>query len=148
MNSNWPPLTPQQMVSEAWLLIFCHWTHSCDAIVVKSTLSCSFWSMQPKMGGLPNWNTHWGSLIQGAYGNATLPYFPEPWRWPRTKPICQLQGRKQWSFTYPESEACLNPENLLVLSFWSLIWYWWINHKVYALSQCSNETIVTSRKTN
>ena len=36
MHCNWPQLTVQQMVNEAWLFTFCHWTHGCDVNVVKN----------------------------------------------------------------------------------------------------------------
>ena len=38
MHCNWPQLTVQQMVNEAWLFTFCHWTHGCDINVVKNYL--------------------------------------------------------------------------------------------------------------
>ena len=41
MHCNWPQLTVQQMVNEAWLFTFCHWTHGCDVNVVKNYLNSS-----------------------------------------------------------------------------------------------------------
>ena len=42
-HCNRPQLTMQQMVNEAWLLTFCHWTHGCDVNVVKNYLKAKQW---------------------------------------------------------------------------------------------------------
>ena len=39
MHCNWPLLNMQLMVSEAWLVTICHWTHGCDINVVKNYLN-------------------------------------------------------------------------------------------------------------